>query len=78
MAVCKVLWECQRKSLDTDFSGWGADWRVKEGFLGRLGPEDCRRQQGCTSRKDSKRVKTQSIWHVSAAWGGTGYIRDET
>lgn len=65
--VCRMLWEHRRRSLGTDF-GVKGDCKIKEGFLERLGSEDCRILEDCISRRNSKRIniKTQIIWHVWA------------
>lgn len=44
----------------------GVEGRIKEGVWERLGPEDCRIEQGYGSRRNSKSIKTQMIWHVLA------------
>lgn len=35
----------------------GVEGRIKEGILERLGPEDCRIDQDCVSRRNSKSIR---------------------
>lgn len=55
VGVCKMLWEHQKAVLVLILVG--VEGRIKEGVLERLGPEDCRIEQGCVSRRNSKSIR---------------------